>query len=42
MSLFTELKRRNVIKVALAYLVASWLVLQITDVPSRLYQQQRG
>ncbi|NNE06698.1 MAG: hypothetical protein HKN15_13335, partial [Xanthomonadales bacterium] len=32
MSLYTELKRRNVIKVALAYLVASWLVLQITDV----------
>ena len=32
MSLFNELKRRNVIKVALAYLVASWLTLQITDV----------
>ena len=32
MSLFNELKRRNVFKVALAYLVASWLVLQITDV----------
>jgi TolB-like protein len=32
MSFFNELKRRNVFKVALAYLVASWLVLQITDV----------
>ena len=27
-----ELKRRNVIRVALAYLVASWLVLQVGDV----------
>ena len=32
MGLFAELKRRNVIRVALAYLVASWLLLQITDV----------
>lgn len=30
-SLFTELKRRNVFKVASAYLVLSWLVIQITD-----------
>jgi TolB-like protein len=29
--LFDELKRRNVIRVALAYLVASWLVLQVAD-----------
>lgn len=32
MSFFTELKRRNVIRVALAYLVASWVLLQVTDV----------
>jgi TolB-like protein len=32
MSLFTELKRRNVIRVAAAYLVLSWLSLQVADV----------
>ncbi|MEJ2513594.1 MAG: hypothetical protein P8080_02560 [Gammaproteobacteria bacterium] len=32
MSFFSELKRRNVIRVALAYLVLSWLALQIADV----------
>ncbi len=31
MSLFTELKRRNVFKVAIAYAVATWLLLQIVD-----------
>ena len=31
MSFFNELKRRNVFKVAVAYLVASWLLLQIVD-----------
>ncbi|MCW8845161.1 MAG: tetratricopeptide repeat protein [Gammaproteobacteria bacterium] len=31
-SLFAELKRRNVFKVAIAYVVAAWLVLQISDV----------
>ena len=30
--LFEELKRRNVIRVGIAYLVASWLLLQVTDV----------
>jgi TolB-like protein/lipoprotein NlpI len=29
---FDELKRRNVFRVAIAYLVAAWLVLQIADV----------
>jgi TolB-like protein len=29
---FRELKRRNVIRVALLYLVASWLILQVADV----------
>jgi len=32
MSLFTELKRRNVFRVAIAYLVSSWLLLQVIDV----------
>ncbi len=31
MSFFEELKRRNVIKVAAAYIIVSWLVLQISD-----------
>jgi len=29
--IFDELKRRNVIRVAVAYLVAAWLVLQVAD-----------
>jgi TolB-like protein len=32
MSLFDELKRRNVFRVGLAYLVGSWLLLQMIDV----------
>ena len=32
MSFFSELKRRNVIRVGVAYMVASWLLLQIVDV----------
>jgi len=32
MSLFSELKRRNVFRVALLYLVASWLIIQVADV----------
>lgn len=31
MSFFSELKRRNIFKVAIAYTVASWLILQIVD-----------
>jgi len=31
MSLFEELKRRNVIRVGIAYLVAAWILLQIAD-----------
>ena len=30
--LFDELKRRNVIRVAVAYVVSAWLVLQVADV----------
>ena len=32
MSIFNELKRRNVFKVGVAYIVAAWLLLQLTDV----------
>ena len=32
MSLFSELKRRNVFRVGIAYLVVSWLILQVADV----------
>jgi TolB-like protein len=32
MSLFNELKRRNVIRVGIAYVVVSWLTLQVADV----------
>jgi len=32
MSFFEELKRRNVVKVAVLYVVASWLLLQVADV----------
>ncbi len=32
MSLFEELTRRNVVKMAVLYLVAAWLTLQIADV----------
>ena len=32
MSIFSELKRRNVFRVALLYLVASWLIMQVADV----------
>lgn len=32
MSLFDELKRRNVFKVGVAYLIASWLVIQLADI----------
>ena len=36
MSLIEELKRRNVARVAVLYVIASWLLLQVTDVLSSL------
>jgi TolB-like protein len=36
MSLFQELKRRNVIRIAILYVVSSWALLQLTDVLSSL------
>ncbi|MGI9222737.1 MAG: tetratricopeptide repeat protein [Woeseiaceae bacterium] len=38
MSLFAELQRRNVIRVAIAYAVASWVLLQIVDVVSPILE----
>jgi TolB-like protein len=38
MSLFSELKRRNVFRVVAAYVVLSWLLLQIVDVVSPILQ----
>jgi TolB-like protein/thioredoxin-like negative regulator of GroEL len=38
MSLFAELKRRNVFKVGIAYVVASWLILQLTEVLTELLE----
>ena len=32
MSLFTELKRRNVFRVGIAYLVSAWLLAQVADI----------
>ena len=32
MSFFIELKRRNVFRVGIAYTVAAWLLLQVTDI----------
>ncbi|KAA9131345.1 hypothetical protein F3N42_08460 [Marinihelvus fidelis] len=32
MSLFAELKRRNVFRVGIAYLIVAWLVIQVADV----------
>ena len=31
MSLFNELKRRNVFRVGIAYVIASWLLMQVAD-----------
>ena len=32
MSFFDELKRRNVVRVGIAYLVAAWVLIQVSDV----------
>ncbi len=32
MSFFNELKRRNVFRVGIAYTVATWLLIQVTDI----------
>ena len=37
MSFYTELKRRNVIRVGTAYAVAAWLLIQIADTTFPLF-----
>ena len=32
MSFFDEIKRRNVFRVGIAYTVAAWLLIQVTDI----------
>ncbi len=38
MSFFEELKRRNVVRVGIAYAVATWILLQLTDVVAEILQ----
>ncbi len=38
MSFFAELKRRNVFRVGIAYVVAAWLLLQLTEVLTELLE----
>ena len=38
MSLFAELKRRNVFRVGITYLVASWVLMQIVDVVTPIFE----
>ncbi len=38
MSLFAELKHRNVIRVGIAYLVACWLLMQVVDVLTPVFE----
>jgi hypothetical protein len=42
MSLYHELKRRNVLRVALAYLIASWLLIQVADTVFPVYGLDSG
>jgi hypothetical protein len=37
MSLYRELKRRNVFRVAIAYLAASWLLIEVAETIFPLY-----
>ena len=39
MSFFEELKRRNVIRVGIAYVIVAWLVMQFADVVLKNLQQ---
>ena len=38
LSLFEELKRRNVVRVGIAYAVAAWIILQVTDVVGEILE----
>ena len=38
MSLFEDLKRRNVVRVSIAYVVASWLLVQVGDIARESFE----
>src|SRR5210317_691859 len=38
MSFFEELKRRNVVRVGIAYAISTWILLQLTDVVADILQ----
>jgi TolB-like protein/Tfp pilus assembly protein PilF len=42
LSLFTELKRRNVLRVAIAYVAVSWLLIQVVETVFPLYGLSDG
>ncbi len=42
MSFFSELRRRNVLKVALAYLVLGWLMIELVSVFFRILESPEG
>ena len=42
MSFFQELKRRNVIRVGIAYLVGSWLAIQVAETLFPVYGLSDG
>ncbi|PKM01876.1 MAG: hypothetical protein CVV17_06455, partial [Gammaproteobacteria bacterium HGW-Gammaproteobacteria-7] len=42
MSLFTELKRRNVFRVALFYIVAAWLLVQVAETVLPMFEVPDG
>ena len=41
MSLFEELKRRNVFKVGVAYVIVAWLALQVADILLECWWRRR-
>ena len=38
MSFFEELKRRNVVRVGIAYIVAAWLIVQVGDIARESFE----
>ena len=38
MSLFDELKRRNVFRVGIAYVIGAWVLLQLTDIVGEILE----
>ncbi len=38
MNLFKELKRRNVVRVAIAYMVMGWLLVQVIEIATNSFE----